>query len=187
MFLLIFYWKTLVLAYFFQPNRHFFMSAFFTLTAFCCSFVKYFILSCCTASATDLRELFLLSGIFYLTFFPHICHSTTSAMDFRELFLPSGIFYLTLLPNMWHNNFYWAFSGSWQFFLEGCRTSQLGLKHRPGVFFVFLFESHSFQQKVLLVGRFYLCVTLRNTVATCLLIATWIIKCISYPLDHRSL
>ena len=43
-------------------------------------------LCCCTASATDLRELFLLSGIFYLTRLPHICHSTISAMDLRAFF-----------------------------------------------------------------------------------------------------
>ena len=57
----------------------------------------------CIVSATDLRELFLLSGIFYLTLLPHVCHSTASAMDLRELFLLSGSFYLTLLPDIWNN------------------------------------------------------------------------------------
>ena len=32
-------------------------------------------LCCCTASATDLREFFLLSGVFYLTLLPDICHN----------------------------------------------------------------------------------------------------------------
>ena len=69
-------------------------------------FIRYFLLcyyGCCTLSATDLREFFLLSGVFYLTRLPHICHNTASATDLRELFLLSDVFYLTLLPNIWHN------------------------------------------------------------------------------------
>ena len=92
LFLQVFYF-TSFLGVFISPT-------FFTVTAFLSgnSF-----LSCCTVSATDLRELFLLSGILYLTLLPHICHSTTSATDLREHFLLSGVFYLTLLPDIWYN------------------------------------------------------------------------------------
>ena len=69
----------------------------------CCFLSGTSFLCCCTVSAMDLRELFLLSGIFYLTLLPHVCHSTASAMDLRELFLLSGSFYLTLLPDIWNN------------------------------------------------------------------------------------
>ena len=66
---------------------------------------KFFIfheLCCCTASATDLRELFLGSGVFYLTLLPRICHSTASATDLRELFSLSGVLYFTLRLDIWH-------------------------------------------------------------------------------------
>ena len=70
----------------------------------CFIFHRFRVFLCCyTTSATDLRKLFLLSGIFYLTFLSHICHSTASATDLRELFLFSDVFYLTLLPDIWHN------------------------------------------------------------------------------------
>ena len=71
-----------------------------------------------------------------------------------------------------------------------CRASQLWfeIQVRP----ICLFESHSVQQKLLL-GRFYLCVkALRNTIATYSrfethsLIAIYIVKRISCPLNHRS-
>ena len=80
---------------------HFFRSpTFFTLTAF---LLHTSFLCCCTASATDLREHLLPSGVFYLTLLPHICYSIGGATDLRELFLFSGVFYLTLLCNIWHN------------------------------------------------------------------------------------
>ena len=88
-------------------------------------------LSCYTASATDLRKLFLLSGVFYLTFLSHICHSTASATDLRELFLFSDVFYLTLLPDICTTCFYQGFSGSRQFVLEGCRASHFETQTRP--------------------------------------------------------
>ena len=79
-------------------------------------------LCCCTANATDLRELFLFSGVFYLTLLSHICHSTWSATDLREFFLLSGVFYLTVLLTCGTNCFYQCFPGSQQFFLECCRA-----------------------------------------------------------------
>ena len=90
-------------------------------------------LCCYTASATDLRVLFLLLAVFYLTLFLHICQSTASATDLRELFLLSGISFLSLhsFSIFGTTCFYQGFPGSRQFFLEGCRASHWGLKHRP--------------------------------------------------------
>ena len=48
----------------------------------------------CNVSATDLKEHFLFSGVFYLTLLPHICHSIASATDLRKFILSSGVFYL---------------------------------------------------------------------------------------------
>ena len=58
----------------------------------------------CTTSATDLRKRFLLSGVFYLTLFPHICHSTAIASDLREIFY-SQIAFFTLhsFPDIWYH------------------------------------------------------------------------------------
>ena len=79
-------------------------------------------LCCCTANATDLRELFLFSGVFYLTLLSHICHSTGSATDLREFFLLSGVFYLTVLPDIWHNLFLSMLPWEPAVFLECCRA-----------------------------------------------------------------
>ena len=70
-----------------------FFAAFFSGTFFLC---------CCTAGATDLRELFLLSGVFYLTLNSLIFHSTARATDLIDLFLLPGAFYLKLIPKIWH-------------------------------------------------------------------------------------
>ena len=90
-FLVCFHYSTFPGVFFFDLSRYFIFHRFRVL------------LCCCTAIATDLRKLFLLSGVFYLTLLPHICHSTASATDLRELFLVSDVFYLTLLPDIWHN------------------------------------------------------------------------------------
>ena len=81
---------SLLIAYFYVTN----FTAFLLGTLFLC---------CCTARAKDLGELFLLSGVFYLTLLPRICHSTSSATDLREIFLLLGISYLTVLPEIWDN------------------------------------------------------------------------------------
>ena len=60
-------------------------------------------LCCCTANATDLRELFLLSGVSYPTLLPDIWHSTANATDLREPFLLSGVSFSTLLPDIWYS------------------------------------------------------------------------------------
>ena len=78
--------------------------AFFHVTNFV-AFLSGTSFLCCTVSATDLRELFLLSGVFTLHTFPTfgtIC-------------------------------FYHGFPWSWQFFLEGCRASHWGSKLRTSL------------------------------------------------------
>ena len=64
---------------------------------------------------------------------------TASATDLRELFLLSGVFYLTLLHDIWYNDrlhqpaLLSRFPCSLPFCLEcGCRASHYGSKHRPG-------------------------------------------------------
>ena len=69
---------------------------------FCCFLSGSLFLCCCTQSGTDLRELSLPSGVFYLTV--QYCHSSASATDLREIFLLSGVFYFTLLPNIWYTS-----------------------------------------------------------------------------------
>ena len=67
---------------------HFFMwLTFFVMTAFLllfCQVLRFGV----AVSTTDLRKLFFLSGVFYLTLLPHIYHSTASATDLRGLFYP---------------------------------------------------------------------------------------------------
>ena len=108
---------------------HFFMSP--TLLLFC-----QVLRSCVVPWVLRIWEgfFFLLSGFFYLKPFPHICHSTASATDLRELFLLSGVFTLHTFPTFGTICFYHGFPGSWQFFLEGCRaSSHWGSKHRTSL------------------------------------------------------
>ena len=49
------------------------------------------------------RECFFYSQKFFILYSFPIWHSTTSATDFRELFLLSGFFHLTFLPNICEN------------------------------------------------------------------------------------
>ena len=156
----------------------------------CCFLSGTSFLCCCTVSAMDLRELFLLSGIFYLTLLPHVCHSTASAMDLRELFLLSGSFYLTLLPDIWNNLLLSRLP--WEPAVLPWRLLDLPLRLQTQTQLICLFESHSVQQKVL-VGRLYLFVKpLWNTISTSsrvwthYLIAICIVKCMSYSLGHQS-
>ena len=102
------FWVFLLLIAFF----HF--SAFMSGTLFLC---------CCTASGTDFKDLFLLSGVFYLTLLSHICHITASARDLRELFFSQAFFTLHSFPLFGRTYFYQGFPGSPQFFLEGSKAS----------------------------------------------------------------
>ena len=124
----------------------YFFAAFLLSTLFLC---------CCTANATDLRELFLLSGNFYLTLLPDIWHNLLlSRLPLEPEVLP------------------WRFQG-------------LPLRFETQTRPICLFELNKVQQKVL-VYRFYLCVRSRNTISTYSLIVTYTVKCMSYPLEHRS-
>ena len=68
------------------------------------------------------KPFFTLSR--FLPYTPsHICHSVASATNLRELFLLSCVFYFTLLTKIWHNLLLSRLPWSRQFFLEGCRTS----------------------------------------------------------------
>ena len=115
-----------------------------------------------TASPTDLIELFLLSGVFYLKLLPEIYHSTASATDLRDIFLPSVVFYLIPLPDIWLSLVLSRLP--WEPAILHSRLQDLSLRfsHRP----ICLFESLSVQQKVI-VSRCYLCVkALQNTMST---------------------
>ena len=105
-------------------------------------------------------------------------------------FLPSGVFYITLLPHIYHNLLLSRLL--WELAVLPWRFQGLPLKLETQTRPICLFETHSVQEKVL-VGRFYLCVkTLWNTIWTSSrfwtnsLTATYIVKCRSYPLGHRS-
>ena len=84
--------------------------------------------------------LHLLTSLFTSLHFtsPLRCY-TASATDLRKLFLLSGVFYLTLLHDIWYNDrlhqpaLLSRFPCSLPFCLEcGCRASHYGSKHRPG-------------------------------------------------------
>ena len=170
------------------------LTAFFHATNFLyhdCFFAAFLsgnsLLRCCTANATDSRGFFLLIGDFYLTLLS-ICHSTTSATDLREIFLLWGVFTLnSSFPTFGTTCFYQGFPENRMFFFEDCRVSHWETQTRP----IFLFESHSVQQKVLL-GRFHLCIkALQSTISTSsrlwthYLLSTYIKMCMSYSLDQR--
>ena len=110
---------------------HFFMwLTFFVMTAFLLLFYQVLRFGV-AVSTTDLRKLFFLSGVFYLTLLPHIYHSTASATDLRGLFYPLVFLTLHSFPTFCKSCFYQDFPGSRQFFLGGCMASHRGLKHRP--------------------------------------------------------
>ena len=147
----------------FQWLNFFISPTLFTMTAFLLLFIRYFVLCCCIASATDLRELFIILRRFFTL------HS---------------------FPTFGTTCFYQDFPGSWQFFIEDCSTSHWGSKYRPSP--SVCLDQTVFSKKVL-VSRFYLCVkVLWNTISnffrfsTHSLIVTYILKCMSYPLGHRS-
>ena len=60
-----------------------------------------------------------------------LCCCTESATDLRELFLLSGVFCLTPLLNIWSNLLLSRLPRGRQYSLEDCRTSHGGSKHRP--------------------------------------------------------
>ena len=133
--------------------------------------------------------------MFYVALLPHICHNIASAMDFIQIFLSSGILYLTLLLDIWNNVMLHqpAFKGSLGAGSSSLKLQAFQMWFKIQTRSTCLFESHSVHQKVLL-WRFYLCVkALRNTISTSFrfwthsLIASYGDSCISYPLGHWSL
>ena len=50
----------------------------------------------------------------------------------ESFFYSQALFTLHAFPKFGKTCFYQGFSGSWQFFLEGCRVSYWSSKHKPG-------------------------------------------------------
>ena len=72
---------------------------------------------------------------------------TASATDLRERFLLSGVFHLTLLPDIWHNLLLSRLP--WKLAVLPWRLQGLPLRFKTQSQSICLFESHSVQQKVL--------------------------------------
>ena len=108
----------------------------------------------------------------------------------RAFYYSQAFFTLHSFTTFGTTCFYQDFPGSWQFFIEDCSASHWVSKYRPSP--SVCLDQTVFSKKVL-VSRFYLCVkVLWNTISnffrfsTHSLIATYIVKCMSYPLGHRS-
>ena len=135
---------------------------------------------------------FLTMTAFFATFYSVLRFSVVvpRVLQISESCFYSRVF-ITLhsFPTFCITCLYQGFPRSQQFFLEGCRNPRWGLKHRPGPL---VYLNHTvFQQKVL-VSSFYLFVkALRNTISissrfwTLSVIATYTLKCRSYPLGFR--
>ena len=116
--------------FYFTTNFYYcFSPIFFTLTVFS-SDTSFFY--CCTASATDLRELVVFSRVFYLTLLPHSCHSKASATDLRVLFYAQKISTLRSFPIFGTTCFYQGFTRSQHFLLQDSRAYHSGSKQRTG-------------------------------------------------------
>ena len=76
-------------------------------------------------------DVFIVYCISLLPCFFTVCVVTASATDLRERFLLSGIFYITLLTNNCHNLLLLRLLWGQQFSLGGCSAFQWCLKHRP--------------------------------------------------------
>ena len=170
------------------------LTAFFHATNFLyhdCFFAAFLsgnsLLRCCTANATDSRGFFLLIGDFTLHFFQFAI--VPRVLRIWERFFCSEAFFTlnSSFPTFGTTCFYQGFPENRMFFFEDCRVSHWETQTRP----IFLFESHSVQQKVLL-GRFHLCIkALQSTISTSsrlwthYLLSTYIKMCMSYSLDQR--
>ena len=94
-----------------------------------------------SSSQSDLRHIhFNLSGPFCYSF-------TASGTDLRQHFLLSGVFYLTLLPDIWHKLLLSRLP--WEPAVLPWRLQGLPLRFKTQTQPICLFESHSVQQKVL--------------------------------------
>ena len=93
------------------------------------------------SSQSDSRHIqFNLSGPFCYSF-------TASATDLRERFSLSRVFYLTLLPDLWHNLL--LSRVPWEPTVLPWRLQGHPLMFETQIWPICLFESHSVQQKVL--------------------------------------
>ena len=151
----------------------------FLTTDFCDCFLGDFIFdcifSCHQLSLPWLLFVAFLSGTLFL------CCCTASATDLRELFLVSGVFYLSLLPEIWHNLLLSRLS--WEKEIPPWRLQGLPLMFETQIRLICLFESHSVQQKLLDRRFYLCVKALRNTISTSIrylthsLIATYVVRC----------
>ena len=142
---------------------------------FCCFFIRYF------AVATDLREVFLLSDVFYVILLLLFATVSQVLQIWENSLYPLTFFNLHSLRRFGTNCFY-----------QPWRLQGLPLRFETQTQPISLSEPHIVQQKVLL-GRFYFCIkVLQNTVSTSSrlwnhsLIATYIARYMSYLLSYRS-
>ena len=105
----------------------FFISSCFSFFLF--SFLLLLISWCFHFFMFLILQMFLLFTTLFCQVL-RFCVVTGSATDLRERFLLSGVFYLTLLPDIWHNLLLSRFAWGQDFSLEGCRAFHWGLKHR---------------------------------------------------------
>ena len=93
------------------------------------------------SSQSDLRHFhFNLSGPFCYSF-------AASATDLREHFVLLGVFYLTLLPNIWHNLLLSGLP--WELAVLPWRLQGLPLRFETQTRPICSFDSHNVQQKIL--------------------------------------
>ena len=132
-----------------------------------------------------------------LHFISSLCCCTASAMDLRELFLLRRCLLFTPLVQRWLLQ--QQIAPTWSFIKASLGSVVLPWRWLQSLILRFetksrsicLFESHSVQQEVL-VGWFYLCIkALRNIIQTSFRIwthnlAICIVKRMSYTLDSRS-
>ena len=81
----------------------------------------------------SLALLRVICSTFILTFLgPSVTVLPRVLRIWDSIFYPQALFTLHSFPTFGTTCFYHSFPGSRQFFLEGCRASHWGPKHRPG-------------------------------------------------------
>ena len=168
---------------------HFFMlPTFFTMTAFLllfCQVIHYYVV---VPRMLRIREDFFYSLVIFTLHFFQFAIVPRVLRIWERFFCSEAFFTLnSSFPTFGTTCFYQGFPENLMFFFEDCRVSHWETQTRP----IFLFESHSVQQKVLL-GRFHLCIkALQSTISTSsrlwthYLLSTYIKMCMSYSLDQR--
>ena len=123
--------------YCFSPN-------FFTLTVFCLGAMFFMLLH---RQCNGFEKAIFTLKCFLPNTPPHICYSTASATDLGELFLPQGVFYLTLFPNICCN-LLWA-RIPWEPAVLSWRLQDFPMRFKTPNGSICFFEWHSVRQKVL--------------------------------------